>query len=156
MKFKYLFLTLIVAFFLSSSIIDDPSLKVGSSAPEIKVLSENTVEKHLVKESKETLVSFWSPKNPSSRIRNRQYLDFLKSHPELEIEFVSICIDRDDFLANEVRRKDGINAGSLHLNYNQVEERIFKDYGVEESPRAFLIGKDGSIKSIAPETRELL
>ena len=154
MKVKYLILSLIATAFLSSYISDNGSLKVGSTAPEI-VLATNQSETQISLKDGYKLISFWDPKDPSSRISNKEYSSFIKSSPEAGIELVSICTDPDDFLAEEISRIDGSHEAGLKLNSTDISERVLKDYDVEKTPRSYLIGPDGKIKMISPEITDL-
>ena len=155
MKLKYLFLTLILAFFLSSAITDNDSLKSGDLAPKITLISEDSPEILNLKDSRITLINFWSPKNPASRISNKQFSEFLRVHPETEIDFITICMDSDTNLAQEVINNDGINNSTINLLRNQVADRVFKDYMVEDNYASYLIDKNGKILEINPDTSGL-
>lgn len=154
MKLKYLFLSLIATAFLSSYIPDNDTLEIGSKAPAIELTSENPKTGEVTSEGYR-LVSFWSPKNPSSRIANSEYVKYFKNHPDSDIAFISISTDEDDNLSAQVLNHDGVSSLGSHLLYSDVNERLFKDYDVENHPRAFLIGPDGKIKSLSPKIDDL-
>ena len=96
-----------------------------------------------LKGGKEKVISFWSPKDPLSRIHNKQYSEKYEAEG---VEYISVCIDTDDSLAKEVLRYDGTAAHGLHLVYSDVKDRVFKDYGVEETPATFIVDSLGKIK----------
>ncbi|MCH5222864.1 MAG: redoxin domain-containing protein [Muribaculaceae bacterium] len=141
MKFKGFILAGILTAFLSSYISTDNKLQEGSTAPTIERISGEKIE---MKDGKEKLISFWSPKDAESRISNRKFSDLYK---ESDVEFITICIDSDESLAREVLKCDGI-ASQQQIAYSEVSERVFKDYGVSENPGAFLINGEGKIKRI--------
>ena len=147
MKVKHLLFSIIVAAFLSSAISFDKKLEVGSKAPEIENIIGDNVGYDVKAEQKNKLVSFWNPKNPASRIANRKLNLKYGSNNEENIEFISISTDPDSELMAEVMKIDGINADKV-FSYQDVSSRVFKDYGVENAPRAFKISPDGKILQI--------
>ena len=151
MKVKYFVLSFIAAAFLSSAIGTPKDLSIGSPAPKIETIEgSNVVEdaksESKTKESKTKVVSFWSPKKPASRIANRK-LSELYGQNNPNVEFISICTDKDDSLMSEVMKKDGVNP-DMSFTFSQVSSRVFKDYGVEETPKAFEITSEGKISKI--------
>ena len=129
---------------------DGSGLKEGSTAPEITILNDS-IENPMTGDKRLRLISFWTPKNPASRISNSEYSKYFSAHPESEIDFISICIDEDDILGKEVLKKDGISEESgRHFLFSDVDKRVFKDFGVEENPEAFLINEKGKILSVSP------
>lgn len=143
MKFKYLFLSLVAAIFLTSAMWEDKSLTKGSNAPVIEFNEGLIVGDDNKAEGKTKIVSFWSPKKPSSRIENRR-LSKLYGESNTEYEFISICIDKDEALMREVMKIDGMDTKN-NFSYSQISPRVFKDYRVEDSPAAFMISSDGKI-----------
>ena len=142
MKFKYLFLTLVLTAFLSSYMPNNGMLKEGSEAPAIERLDGR---KENLRDGKTRLVSFWNPKNPSSRISNKRLSEFCS---DSDVEFISICTDSDVALMQEVLRMDDISTENA-LAYSDLSPRVFKDYGVEDHPAAFLISPKGKIEKIS-------
>ena len=134
------------AAFLSSAIGSEKNLSIGSKAPKIMTIEGSNVVADAKSEGKTTVVSFWTPKNPASRIAN---LQLSRKYGEMneETNFISICTDSDDILMNAVMKKDGTDK-EIHYSSSQLSSRVMKDYGVEENPKAFLIGNDGKIKDI--------
>lgn len=96
-----------------------------------------------LKDGKDKVICFWSPKDPMSRINNKQFSERFK---EEGVELISICIDSDDSLAKAVLDYDGTANYGKHLVYSDVNDRVFKDYGVEEAPATFIVAADGKIK----------
>lgn len=141
MKFKFLFIALTALAFLSSAIDSGEKLNEGSKVPEIKTLDGSVINPN---DGKMRLVNFWSPKDPVSRIANKEFSDYFSSHENSDIEFISICTDSDDLLAQEVIRYDGA-ANGRHISYSDLPERIFKDYQVADHPEVFLLDTNGKL-----------
>lgn len=137
---------MVAAAFLSSAIDVDRSLEKGMNAPKIETNDGTNVGRDANSETKTTVVSFWTPKKPASRISNkdlsRRFYDENK-----ETEFISICIDSDKALMDEVMKIDGVKADKV-FSAADVSQRTFKDYDVETNPRAFIISQEGKIQEI--------
>lgn len=146
MKFKYLFISIIVAVFLSSAISKDNSLKIGEEAPKIETINGNNVVVDATTGSKQRLISFWNPKIASSRISN---INLSKEYgiENEKVEFISICTDGDEALMAEVIKLDGLQ-GIKNYSYSEISPRVFKDYDVKDNPKAFLLSNEGKIIKI--------
>ena len=138
---------MIAAAFLTSAINADKTLEVGNNAPKIETVEGINVVNDANSAGKTRLISFWSPKNPESRIANRNYSRIYGDTVSTDIEFISICTDSDEALMKEVMKIDGINASNNYA-HSQISQRTFKDYGVVHNPRAFLVSPDGTIEKI--------
>lgn len=138
---------MIAVAFLSSAIAVDNSPAVGNKAPEIETISGINVANDANSESKGKLISFWNPKVPASRIANKKFNETYAGSNNENIDFISISTDKDDNLSREILKLDGINPDQSFA-YSEISERVFKDYDVETSPRAFLISPDGKISAI--------
>lgn len=136
-----------MAAFLSSAISFDKTIEVGNKAPKIETIEGINVGVDANSEGKTKLISFWDPKKPVSRISNRNLsLQFGENNDE-NIEFISICVDSDELLMKEVMKIDGVKTDQSY-SYNQISPRVFKDFDVENNPRAFKISGDGRILEI--------
>ena len=133
----------IAAAFLSSAMSPDTALTTGSSAPTIEKTTGGNIN---LKGEKETVISFWSPKDPLSRINNKNNSE---KYSDGSVEYISVCIDSDDSLAHEVLHYDGTELNGNHLLYSDVNSRVFKDYGVENAPKTFHINPQGKITRIS-------
>ena len=138
---------MIAAAFLSSAMSLDKTLEVGKSAPKIETVDGTNVGYDANSEGKTKLISFWNPKKPVSRIANRNISRQYCGNSDEDVEFISICTDSDSDLMKEIMKIDGVNADKV-FSYSDISPRVFKDYGVEENPKAFLISPDGKILSI--------
>lgn len=147
MKVKYLFFSLVAAAFLTSAMSVDKTLEVGSKAPRIETIQGDNVVADENSDSKIKVVSFWNPKNPASRISNRNLSLQYSDKAENNIEFISICTDSDKAMMNEVMKIDGVKADRSY-DYSQINPRVFKDYDVVKSPKAFMISEKGEITNI--------
>ena len=138
---------MIAAAFLSSAMSLDKTLEVGKIAPKIETVKGTNVGYDANSEGKTKLISFWNPKQPASRIANRNLSHQFGENSDENVEFISICTDSDKELMEEIMKIDGVNADKVY-SYSDVSPRVFKDYGVEENPKAFLISPNGKILSI--------
>ena len=138
---------MIVAAFLSSAMSLDKSLEVGKSAPKIETVDGTNVGIDANPNGQTKLISFWNPKKPDSRIANRNLSREYGENSDQNLEFISICTDSDKDLMYEVMKIDRVHADKAYA-YSDIAPRVFKDYGVEESPKAFMISPDGKIIAI--------
>lgn len=138
---------MLTAAFLSSAMMVDKTLKTGDTAPKIETIDGINVGHDATSEKKAKLISFWTPKKPESRISNRNLSVEYRNKEGEEVEFISICTDSDDGLMKEVMKTDGVQASRIY-SAKEINPRVFKDYGADENPRAFLISVDGKIVEI--------
>lgn len=146
MKVKHLLFSIIAAAFLSSAIPVDNKLEVGRKAPKIETIQGTNVGYDANSENKRKLVSFWTAKKPSSRIANRKLGQKYGKNDD-NVEFISICTDSDEVLMNEVMKLDGLDSDKSYSK-SEINPRVFKDYDVEDNPRAFFIDSNGKILDI--------
>lgn len=125
----------------------DKTLEVGSKAPKIEKIDGTNVGYDANSETKAKLISFWTPKKPASRIANRNLSREYGENSEQNIEFISICTDADDELMKEVVKIDGLNVENVY-SCSEISPRVFKDYNVEDSPKAYMISPEGKIVEI--------
>lgn len=152
MNIKHLFIALIAAAFLSSAIDTKDALKEGGKAPEI---TYNDGSKENLKDGKLRLINLWSPKDPLSRIENKELNDLVSRESLQNVEFISICTDSDDLLAKEVIAYDDLKSGT-HILFSEISERSLKDYMAEGDSKILLIGSDGLILKTDEDVREYL
>ncbi|MCH5229701.1 MAG: redoxin domain-containing protein [Muribaculaceae bacterium] len=138
---------MIAAAFLTSAISVEKKLEVGNTAPIIETMAGTTLQEEISAGGKRMLISFWNPKKPSSRIANKQLGEDYSD--DENVEFISICTDSDESLMHEVMKIDGVKSDKAY-SYSQISSRVFKDYGVENSPCAFMISENGKITEIKP------
>lgn len=138
---------MIAAAFLTSAIGTDNNPEVGKIAPRIETINGENVVNDEDSERKTKVVSFWSPKNPASRITNRDLTLKYGEGLQEKVEFITICTDSDEVLMKEVMKADGIKPDKSY-SYSGISPRVFKDYDVEDNPRTFIISPEGKITQI--------
>lgn len=135
----------IAAIFLSSAIEGNKNISIGSKAPEIKSISgEKLID---FEKSDKFVISFWNPKNPSSRISNKRLSDLYADDMNSDTRFISICTDSDEILMKEVMNFDNISTNNM-ISYSMIDPRVLKDYGVENGAGVFSISGKGKIEKI--------
>lgn len=145
MKVKYFILSVIAAVFLSSAIPGNRNLSIGSTAPQIQTLNGNSILD--INNDKNTIVNFWSPKNPASRILNKKLSDNC-SKTNSDTEFISICVD-DKGLMDEILRIDSVSGG-IHYSSDDINPRSLKDFNTDKFLGAYKISPEGKIISLHP------
>ena len=131
---------------------------IGNYSPELVL--EKTNEKETVRLSqfkgKPTLVNFWDTKNASSRLQEKQYQLFLASDTtnHTELNYLSVNIDKNPAVAREIAKIDCYNPKTLYFVANNVQS-VVRKFGMKQTPKAFLIDKDGEIIAINPTDEQL-
>lgn len=138
---------MIIAGFLTSAISVDKRIEIGENAPKIETISGEDVIKDERTDGKMKLISFWNPKKPESRITNKSLYQQFGANSDSQIELISICTDPDEALMKEVMKIDGLKDNN-NYSYSQISSRVFKDYGADENPKAYMISAEGKILSI--------
>lgn len=149
-KTKKLFLSLIlsvsVAAFLSSSLPSGShSLAIGEEAPALSLASATRSLDSL--KGQYYVVNFWSASDPQSRITNRN-LAFNKRVNGKDVKVVSVNIDSDQTLANEIVKTDNIGDDIIKLSGSDLSSDVLDDYQVASGCRTFLIDPYGNLESI--------
>lgn len=131
--------------FLSSYNDNENALKPGDKSPEIQLISGSNEK---LEKAKIRIVNFWSPKDPKSRIANKEISKYIEENPGNNTEFISICTDKDNSLAKEVLKWDGVSNNGNHLLYSDVDSKVFKNFRINNSHKTFLIDKNGKIMKV--------
>lgn len=147
MNFKYLLFSIVVAAFLTSAIGTDKRPEIGKTAPKIEMIDGTNLDSVMNLSGETKIISFWNPKNPSSRITNNELRRKYSSGNNEEVVFISICTDDDESLMKEVMKIDGLDANN-NFSFSEISPRVFKDYDVLEAPKAYIIGSDGTVKDV--------
>ncbi len=151
MKTKSFFFSIVIAAFLSSSIPSGShSLSIGNEAPAI-TLSQGAENLLQNLKGKKMVVNFWSTADASSRIANRELSMLAESGKfDEDTRFISICIDRDSSLSEEIVRLDGISDKVISLGLEHVSREVLDDYQTEKGCRAFHIDSYGILRNSVP------
>lgn len=149
-KTKKLFLSLIlsvtVAAFLSSSLPNGShSLAIGEEAPALSLNTPSNLMESLKGEY--YVVNFWSASDAQSRITNRQLASSGKVNGR-DVKVVSINVDEDSKLADEISKMDNIGEEVIRLSGKDVSSDVLDDYQVNSGCRAFLVDPYGHLESI--------
>jgi len=147
-KPKSLFFSIIIAAFLSSSIpYGSHSLKIGSEAPSITLSSSSSANLDRMK-GRKVLLNFWSASDASSRLANREISRIAESGIYPDMCFVSICIDSDSSLAEEISKTDRISGKVISLKSTEVTDDVLADFQTSKGCRSFLIDSFGNLEAI--------
>ena len=141
-----LILSVSVAAFLSSSLPNGShTLAIGEEAPAISLSTAPHTLDSLKGEY--YVVNFWSASDAQSRINNRN-LAANKQVNGRNVKVVSINIDSDKTLAQEISKADKIGDDVISLSGSDLQGDVFKDYQVESGCRTFLIDPYGNLEAI--------
>ena len=155
MKVKSLLLTALFTLTLSSFVPTGESrLELGRKAPEILLVDEFNEPSQLEFKEKHTILNFWSASDPLSRMRNRNLNNFVSENGSL-YDFISICIDKDPLIQNEIMRTDGIKDAGTYISSSQLYKDILKDYQTGKGLRCFLIDQNGILQAASTSIEDL-
>lgn len=151
MKTKKLFLSLVLsvtaAAFLSSSLpYGSHSLALGEEAPQL-TLSHGSPHSLDSLKGEYYVINFWSASDPQSRINNK-ILSNSKQVNGRDVKVVSVCVDDDRLLAEEILKADNISDDVIKLSGSDLMADVLRDYQVETGCRSFLIDPYGNLESI--------
>lgn len=153
MKFKLFILsTILVALFFTSSIPSSRySLRIGE---EIEILNETNPElKQIISGADYTIVSFWSPSAPESRIANHRVSTLARDY-QGKVDLISISLDESS-ITDEVLKIDGISGNGHHFKVSDFDENLLKTFQVSKGLRYFLIDRNGNLISVSPSKEEI-
>ena len=131
------------------------SLQIGEEAPLLTLSSTSEASALDSLKGKYVLVNFWSATDPESRIANRQLSDLTSALPSSQIEFVSICTDRDPSLQAEIMAADGVENLHYSLTATDLTPSVFDDYQTSTGLRSFLIDPFGNLAAVSPSTSQI-
>lgn len=125
------------------------SLKEGEKAPALSLTSPSKDFSLDNGSGHYVLVNFWSAQDAASRILNKRYADVISSNPDSSLDFVSVCIDDDSALAEEIMRIDGCSP-KLSFNLSHIKGSVLEDYQTDSGCRSFLIDSYGNMMKVNP------
>lgn len=157
MKSWSIMLTIAFLLFLTSSISTEPTeARIGEYAPLFSIKNEDSSLNLQEMRGKYVLLSFWSLADAQSRINNAQYSSACKTKDNSKLELISINIDSDRKLWEQIIEMDNLDANSQYMSKDIVKGDILNDYYLETGNRAFLIDPNGKIKAINPSFKQLV
>lgn len=155
-KTKYLFSAIAIAAFLSSSMpMGSRSLEIGKEAPAITLSSTAKIDGLSSLEGKYVVVNFWSSNDPASRITNSHLAKLIKNLPQEKIRLVSVCVDGDQFISNEIMRADNLSDEALFLSINDLAPDVAVDFQISTGNRSFLMDPYNNLISISPSDQDI-
>lgn len=103
------------------------------------------------------LVKFWSSTDATSRLENRQF-DRLAAEGALQqhLSFVSVNLDPDVVLAEEIARRDGLNPDTQWHVEGAEADKIIADYNLDTSFDSYLIDPQGRVIAVNPGRQQIL
>lgn len=132
--------------------------EIGKYAPSVQFTKEfeNTTYR-VGKNNKPVLLSFWSFKDASSRLRNKQYQIAFddKIISDQKIDYISVNIDEKKSVVAEIIDIDKLDKNTQYHPVNEPD-KVIKDYGLNDEIKTFLLDSNGEIIAINPEVSKLL
>ncbi len=127
--------------------------EICRKAPLFKVEKDSVSTELQLMKGKYVLVNFWGSKDALSRINNKMYDSKLKNEPNISL--VSINLDEDKSLYDQIVLTDKLNTESQYSVLDVTVGDIFADYHLKSGFKSFLINPEGEIIEINPTIEEL-
>lgn len=83
---------------------------------------------------------------------NRTISGVAESTDDNSLRFVSICIDDDSHLAEQIMRSDRISDKVISLNKDDISQDVLEDFQTAKGCRSFLIDSFGNLEAMAPSS----
>lgn len=150
--------SIFAALLIFFSSMDEPADSANrfAQAPDFKVENSFRSLSSGDLKGKYVILSFWSPKDTASRIRNSRLAKEIAAQTPEGVRLVSVNTDSDAALAASVLGIDGVSAKNQFNLYDLENSRaLFADWSVASGNRVFLINPEGRIERINPSEAEL-
>ena len=155
-------ITLILAVFavllsmVSAGTQKEYKAEMGMKAPyfEVKASDGDVISLSDMK-GRFVIVNFWTSADAESRIAANLYNGYVESVGKEQISLVSVNIDRNKRLFEEIMRRDGLNAESQFYVQSVNASELIRKYDMENGLQSFLIDPQGAIAAINPTTEML-
>lgn len=155
-KTKYLFFSIVFAAFLSSSMpLGSHSLEIGKEAPSLTLSSGNRHDNLPELGGNYVIINFWSFDDPISRINNSRLSDVISTIPSSKVKFISICMDDNKTLRDEIMSADNVSANTISLSINDLSPQVAEDFQTNSGNRSFIIDPFGNLASICPSAESI-
>lgn len=158
MKFKACALSGLVIFLFLSAGTDKTSLtegyRLGDKAPQIKPSgSDEAID--FSHSTCYSLVNFWAAYDATSRVSNMQLSNKVSELDSTLINFYSVSMDEYQSIFEETLKTDKLDAKNHFFDKNGKESSVYKNYGLKNGFRSFLIDEHGVIVAINITPEEL-
>lgn len=107
------------------------------------------------KDGRFVIVNFWASGDASSRIAANRYDSYVKSVGEERIGLVSINIDKNRRLFEEIVRHDGMNGESQFNVETAQASDLVRMFDMSNGLKSFLIDPEGTIVAVDPATETI-
>lgn len=126
----------------SAMSVDNVPLEVGNQAPELSLISSDGRSEQIAQlKGENVIVNFWSVSDAESRISN---IRLAKDAERIGARFISMCIDSDKSLAEEVMKADNLPAESRFF----ADEQTVDNYQLDKGVRTVKIDPYGIVAAI--------
>lgn len=131
-------------------------LKKGQAAPEIRLpgLADSAIALSSLK-GKVVLLDFWASWCGPCRQNSPNLVKLYKRYHDAGFEIFSVSIDRDKNAWKRAIEQDKLDPWVHVVDLAAWNAQSTLDYGIEAIPATFLIDKDGVIKAVNKDGREL-
>lgn len=149
--------TALLLFLTSSYPIGSHDSVLGKQAPEFGFTGKGgfKVETPALR-GKVLVVSFWRLSDAQSRIDNILYQKAVAAKGSDKLRFISVNLDEDSELAEQVACADGIAKESMFNIKDAVLGNVEEDYALQQGCRTYVIDANGVVAAVNPEKTDFL
>ena len=129
--------------------------RIGHKAPALVLGNDdNGLSPLLQHRGENVLVSFWTSADAQSRINNLKY-DRLSKRDGASFVHVSVNMDRSYSVFNSIVAVDNLDRSSQFATSNEVQQRLFNNWRLDEGYHSFLLDRGGKIVALDPDEKTL-
>ena len=128
--------------------------RIGYKAPALVLDNSNGLSPLQQHRGDYVLLTFWSSADAESRIQNKHY-DSLSRLENAPFTHVSVNMDRSVNVFNTILKLDNLDHSAQFSTSLGAQEKIIKNWRLEEGFHSFLLDGQGSIIAVDPNEQDL-
>lgn len=101
------------------------------------------------------IVNFWASGDADSRIAANRYDGYVESAGDERISLMSVNLDDNQKLFNEIARRDGLNNDSQFNVEPQQKGDLIRNFSLGSGMKSFLIDSEGVIVAVNPTIEKI-
>lgn len=154
-------LCLVIILSLSAGIKGIEDTTPGTKAPEFTInvsglqAVRKTINLKQLTSGRYTLINFWDSTNAGSRVMTSRYDDIFKSLDSNRIQLLSLNLDNNSTLFDEISRLDKLSESNQFHVEGKAASMLKDLYHLNEGYKAVLLDPSGTIIAIDPTIEQL-
>ena len=128
--------------------------RIGYKAPALVLDNSNGLSPLQQHQGETVLLTFWSSADVESRLSNKHY-DSLSRIEGAGFIHVSVNLDRSESVFSAIVTLDNLNHSTQFGTLQKAQEKIIKNWRLDEGYHSFLLDESGKIVAIDPDDQQL-